>query len=329
MAIRRTWAKAQLLDGRWRSAADIASHLVGLQAQDMSAVGHSLRARGATDSVDSLVLTWSLRGTRHLHHRHDVGWIVDLVGPVFSRPGTRAKQLGIEGRVGTRAVDALSEALSAGPLDRRQVKDLLAPLGVDPKGQAAIHVIARAALERRLVVVPSRPGRSGHAGQAERYAPFPEYGTPAPGDPGAELARRYLIANGPARPADFAAWSGLGAPLARDAFAAIAGELVEVDTPLGPMWSLASHRPRRSGPSPLRLLGAFDSLLLGHADRSLILPPEHARRVNPGGGMIKPVVVSDGEVIGTWSARTGVDPFRPFLPAERAAVTRALLAFRR
>lgn len=293
MAIRRAWARAQLLDGRRRTSADVAAHLVGLQGQDLAAVPWSLRARGTPGDVDGLVLTWSLRGTRHLHHPDDVGWIIDLVGPAFTRPSKRSDALGVT----PEAVAKLCEAL---PLTRPEAKDVLRPR----EGQAVIHVIARAALQRRLVIVPAQP---------ERYVPFPDGGH-RPDDPLAELARRYLVANGPATPADFAAWSGLPA---RDAFAAIAGELVEE----GGRWRLATHPPSTRHPSPLRLLGAFDSLLLGHADRSPIVPPEHARRVNAGGGMIKPVVVSDGEIIATWSPSTRtVDLFRPLNPDDSAAL---------
>lgn len=283
--IRRAWAQAQLLDGRGgRTAAEVARHLVALQAQDLNAVPWSLRARGAPGDIDGLVLTWSLRGTRHLHHPDDVGWIVDLVGPVFARPSKRSESLGVT----QAAVDRLSEAL---PLTRPEAARLLEPL----EGQAIIHTVARAAFQKRLIIIPGKP---------ERYVPFPEGGD-RPSDPLAELARRYLAANAPATPADFTAWSGLPA---RDA-------LSRIDQP----------PPDTRRQTPLVLLGAFDSFLLGHADRSPILAPEHARRINAGGGMIKPVVVSDGEVIGTWRQSTGdVDAFRPLTAAETGAVSRAL-----
>ncbi|HEY4939565.1 MAG TPA: crosslink repair DNA glycosylase YcaQ family protein, partial [Actinomycetota bacterium] len=68
---------------------------------------------------------------------------------------------------------------------------------------------------------------------------------------------------------------------------------------------------------PVRLTGGFDALLLGYADRSLHLAPEHARRVNTGGGLVKPVVLDDGVVVATWRYLRGasdtieVAPFQP------------------
>jgi hypothetical protein len=57
------------------------------------------------------------------------------------------------------------------------------------------------------------------------------------------------------------------------------------------------------GPAPLRLLGAFDAYLLGHADRALIVPARQGSKVNAGGGMIRPTVLADGIVVGTWTSK--------------------------
>jgi hypothetical protein len=254
-----------------------------------------------------LVLVWSLRGTRHVHPAADVRWLVGLLGPVFGRPAARARQLGIDGAVGEEAVAALHEGLAGGPLTRAEVRELLAPVGVDPEGQAAVHVLHRAACEGVLVVVPDPDGD-------ERYARFDDV-VPADPDPPASpedaagrLARRHVAAFGPATPDDFATWSGLPRALARAGWAAAAAgpELAEVATPTGPAWvsaPVAAALDEGAGPAPLRLLGGFDALLLGYADRSLHLPAAQARAVNAGGGMVRPVVVDDGRVVATWKLR--------------------------
>jgi hypothetical protein len=251
----------------------------------------------------SIVLTWSLRGTRHYHRAADVRWLLDLFGPVFGRPGRRARQLGIDGSVGDQAVRALRRALDSGPLTRPQVRELLAPVGVDPSGQAPVHVLFRAACEGVLCVVPGPRAAGG-----ERYVLLDDWVPPGPPppDPAAELARRYLTAFGPATPADLAAWSGLPAGVVREGWSALAGDLVEVARPGGdPAWVLADRAGvldgPEAGPAPVRMLGGFDTFLLGYADRSLHLPPEHSRTVNAGGGIVRPVVLDDGRVVATWS----------------------------
>jgi hypothetical protein len=50
----------------------------------------------------------------------------------------------------------------------------------------------------------------------------------------------------------------------------------------------------------VRLLPAFDTYLLGYADRSATVPPEHLARVWLGGGWLHPVVLVDGLAAGTW-----------------------------
>ena len=52
------------------------------------------------------------------------------------------------------------------------------------------------------------------------------------------------------------------------------------------------------------LLPSFDEYLLGWRDRSLIVDHAHARAVQPGGGILRPTVVTDGRVVGRW--RTGL-----------------------
>jgi DNA glycosylase AlkZ-like len=54
---------------------------------------------------------------------------------------------------------------------------------------------------------------------------------------------------------------------------------------------------------PPRLLGAFDPYLLGWKDRSFAVPARHAKRVHPGGGILRAVALLDGRAVGTWGAR--------------------------
>ena len=58
------------------------------------------------------------------------------------------------------------------------------------------------------------------------------------------------------------------------------------------------------GSRSLLALPGFDEFLLGYQDRSLVLAPEYAELVVPGkNGVFKRIMVSGGEVVGTW-ART-------------------------
>jgi hypothetical protein len=143
----------------------------------------------------------------------------------------------------------------------------------------------------------------------------------------AELARRYLRGHGPATAADLAAWSGLSLRDARSGLVAIAGELEQ----RGELVDLAG-RPEPPRRLPARLLPAFDPYLLGWRDRSFAVAAEDARRVHPGGGIVRATAVADGRVVGTWSRRRGavvIEPFAPPPPRVAAALRREAAAIER
>jgi hypothetical protein len=119
------------------------------------------------------------------------------------------------------------------------------------------------------------------------------------------LAERYLAGHAPATADDLAAWSGLPLREARTALAEI-----EPDVP-------------PAAEPPPRLLPSFDPYLLGWTDRSFAVPPPHARRVHPGGGVLRATATVRGVAVGTWSLRAGqveIDLFAPVSPEDAAAL---------
>ncbi len=54
-----------------------------------------------------------------------------------------------------------------------------------------------------------------------------------------------------------------------------------------------------------------------------MVSPEHARRVHPGGGVLRATATVDGVAVGTWSlsgGRVEIDPFAPLAPEHAAAL---------
>jgi hypothetical protein len=280
--------------------AELVRRLGAVQAQDVRAFPLALRARseGLTDArvreEPGLVRAWLMRGTLHLVPAEDVAWMRALLAPRGAAASRRRMaQLGFDERAAERAVGLVREALGDGPLERAGVAALLERAGLPSTGQAPVHVLGRAAAEGVLVL-----------GLDDRVLPAPESGAGRPADPLAELARRHLATRAPARPEDLAAWSGLGLREARRAWSEL--DLVEV----GDGHALRGREPDPVPPGLVRLLPAFDELLLGWADRGPIVPEEHARAVRPGGGILRATVIAGGRVAGTWTQR-GVDLFQP------------------
>ncbi|HEX3687209.1 MAG TPA: crosslink repair DNA glycosylase YcaQ family protein [Gaiellaceae bacterium] len=143
-----------------------------------------------------------------------------------------------------------------------------------------------------------------------------------------ELARRYLHVFGPATPAAFATWAGIGAAAARAAFDALSRSLTAVRTPIGDARILARDEPGFRGPPGLpagaRLLPSGDTyFLVWGAGRELLVPEVQHRaelwtsRVWPG------AVLVGGEIVGTWrraQADVSVQAWRKLTRAERDAV---------
>jgi Winged helix DNA-binding domain len=303
--LRRARLRAQRLIGATpASPVEVVRAMVGVQAQDRRAAPLALRARGAdvlAAAVEralsedrSLVRTWAMRGTLHLLAAEDLPLALAVFGPVVVRRGRRRMEaLGLPPAVAERGVEEAAAVLAdEGPLTRHELAERLRARGVPVAagGQAPIHMVARAALAGVLCEV-------GIRGREELYGRIDPGPLPDRDDALAELARRYATAHAPADAADFAAWSGLPAADVRRAWA-------ERDAAPTPGAAFAG----------VRLLPAFDEWLLGWASRAFTLPPEHARKVAPGGGIVRPVAIADGRVVATWRLdrsrrRVSVEPF--------------------
>lgn len=315
--------------------------VAGLQAQSWSATPLGVRARTrvvtAADVeharlVDrSVIRTWSLRGTLHLTATEDLGWLLGLVAPyAIARDSRRRLELGIDEAVYDRAVGVLERVLAGGPATRADIEGALVRAGVpiEPRTQASIHVLQRAAFEGRVCYGPGR-------GRQESFALLRDWADIGPAiEPDialTELARRFLTGFGPAAVEDFAKWSALPVPLCRRAFTPLSNELTEIEAWGRRLWALRS--PADAGEPvaalPVRLLGAFDTYLIGYRDRRQLVDDAGAYGRIWVGGLISPVAVAAGRIVGTWKAESRVremvvrvSPFAP-LDAATAGALRA------
>jgi DNA glycosylase AlkZ-like len=331
-ATRRARAAAQLLHRPRRSLVDTVRHLLAVQAQDLRQAPLALRARsrGLTASAvaaarerGELVRAWGPRGTIHLMAREDVGWLTALTLPA-SRT-TVHRRLAQEGLTGTpqHLLGVVERALSGqGPLTKVELAARLAQLGCPASGQGIVFLAFLASIHGRAVLGPERGHKPTYVHSGDWLGPAAAV-APDRGEALAELAVRYLRAHAPAAPEDLAAWSGLALGECRAAFAAVESRLRRL--PEAPLWTLKAQPRGRVG---VALLPAFDEYLLGWKDRGFSLAREHARTAAPGGGIIRPVVVADGIVVGTWQP----NPVRPKLfgdadPAALAAETADIIRF--
>jgi hypothetical protein len=334
-ALRDARLAAQLLGRRARRTPEgVVGHLLAVQAQELPAARLALRARGeglTAAAVDAaladgrLCVDWLMRGTLHLVRSDDHAWLHALTAP--TRLAASRRRLGQEGvtpDAAERAVALVERTLAAeGPRTRAELSTMLAGRGIRTEGQALPHLLALAALRGVCVLGPvGDDGRQAFVLARDHVGPQEAVDRDAAL---AELARRYLTAHGPATEADLAAWSGLPLRDARAGLAAVATTALDGG---GRQLALAGA-DTGGGPHAPRLLGAFDPALLGYARRDWLVEPAHARRVHPGGGVLRPVALAGGRVVATWSARRrgdrlaiALDPFAPLTPSASRGLER-------
>jgi hypothetical protein len=318
--------------------ADVVARFGAVQAQDylgaLWAVGMRL-VDGCEGSVEaaladrSVIRTWPMRGTLHFVAAADARWIVELLAArMVPRAGARFRALGIDEAAVKRARRVLTKVLADGPATRPAVYAALDRGGVATEGQRGIHILWRLAHDTVLCFGPR------HRKQ-QTFVLFDQWlpeAKPKPRDESlAELAVRYFTGHGPATAIDFAWWSGLRRSEVHQAIALAGTRLEETVFEKQRYWFGAGAQPAPAPPrGAAHLLPAFDEFLVGYADRSAALDPEHARKVNWGGGILNPAVLVDGRILGTWKRRLlrgGVqfapEFFAELPPAKARAVARA------
>jgi hypothetical protein len=178
------------------------------------------------------------------------------------------------------------------------VRERVAAAGVELNQQTGMHLMLSAVVSGVACLGPDR-GKTACLVRREDWL-----GKPQPFDRDAalaELARRYLAAFGPATDRDFAYWAGLPLRDVRAGLEGISREMEEARVGEKTMLALRGALPRLPAEGQVRMLGNFDTYLLGWKDRAFAVSNEHAAHVKEGGGgWIRPVIVEDGVVVGGW-----------------------------
>ncbi|MBN2378718.1 AlkZ family DNA glycosylase [candidate division WOR-3 bacterium] len=146
----------------------------------------------------------------------------------------------------------------------------------------------------------------------------------------ARLAIKYFAGYGPATIADFAYWSGLKSADAKRAFEMIKPKLVEVKVDGASNWLLAQDSDilvdtKEDSDYPVRFLPEFDSLIMGHKDKSRILADERRQKVFLRLADVAPVFFFEGKVAGTWKHKISdktyeLEPFEKLGKKEQTSV---------
>ncbi|MEO3870966.1 winged helix DNA-binding domain-containing protein [Nonomuraea sp. B12E4] len=280
--------------------AEVVHRLAGLQAQEPRPpyLGIWTRLEGferdglhAALRAGTLVRATMWRATLHLVTAADFAAFRPVLRPVLAAAARRFEGIDFDA-----VVAAADRLLARGPMTFNELRPRLLeefPGAYDRALGYAVRMLTP------LVMVPTEDRWS--------FPRDPAFALPgfdlAPADP-RTLIERYLAAFGPATPADVQTWSGLSGikPLMKgmdlERLTDVAGREL-FDLPDAP-------RPGGDVPAPVRFLPDFDTLILGHADRTRVLAEEFKGRVATKNLRVKAVYLVDGFAAGTWQIkRTG------------------------
>lgn len=336
------------------SPEDVATRLVGVQAQVLSSAALAIAVRRSTSdpgaSVNDtpraiaerrLVRSWAWRGTLHLfaaddfptiaaalHHRE--GWRLPAWLRYFE-----VTELEMEA-----VIAAVGETLDDGvPRTRGQLADELERRLGSPMGRrlrSSWGTFLKPAANRGLLIQAGSDGSGVTFVRPDRW--LGRWRVEDPDEALRTVISRYLAVYGPASSGELLRWwGGQRAQVVREVLAALGDEVVEVEVDGQRGWLRSEDVPSIEEIDPVggrrpplvRLLGGFDPLIVGQGSRASLIPKAFLPRVSRTAGWISPVVLVNGVAAGIWSmARRGktlaltIEAFEPFGPAVTAAVER-------
>ncbi|AZM91927.1 winged helix DNA-binding domain-containing protein [Streptomyces sp. W1SF4] len=303
---RATLARQLLLSRAEMSPEDAVAHLLGLQAQNVKPPYFQLHARLAGFRPEALarlmeerkvVRMVTMRSTIHTHTVRDALGLRPLV------QGARDREVGYfrKGLVGVdleRLARRARAFVEAEPRTMGEIREelLLEWPSADPQ---ALAVAARCLLPLVQVTPRGVWGRSGQVRLTTVEAWVGETPQERASDGVDDVVLRYLGAFGPASVKDMQTWAGL--TRLREAFERLRPRLAAFRDENGiELFDLPdAPRPDAGTPAPPRFLPEFDNLLLSHADRSRVIPPQ-AKGRSWTGNQAHCTLLVDGFLAGLW-----------------------------
>jgi hypothetical protein len=314
-----------------KNVTEAARSIVGAQSQQLqpSLLALSMRTAGRPTAVEvqaeiftdsrTLVRTWGQRDTIHVYDAENHWRRVVTASQIWS-PGGRDGQLPNEAAL-NKALAAIErfggiatrgDLLKVTPAAFVKVFQERAQMAkIDPKRFAAGRLLWRLAHLGELSIGEKIGAEQSYVSRQHWFnsLPWPELDAE---QASMELTRDYLRVYGPATPHDVAHFFGAKVTLVRQWLQRIGDELISVScadrkglTLLSEdVTALRRKPPAESKDWPVRLLPLWESMLMGHADKSWTVPNEAERKqIWRKSAMVASVVLDRGRVVATWTQK--------------------------
>lgn len=291
-----------------KSPAALVAWMGAMQAQDYGmarlAVGIRVPRTNSTivqTAIDrgEVIRTHVLRPTWHLASARDISWMLDLTAPHIRRSlKSRHRQLELTPSTIRKCYRVIESSLSGEDhLTREELVQRLRETGIKTHDQRDAHILMMAELDKIICSGPLRRKKN-------TYRLFAKcVGNPVtmPREESlATLAGRYLKSHGPATIQDFSWWSGLPVKDAKTAIEMVKAGFLSETIGARTYW-FVSRRPSRTHADSVYLLPAYDEFIISYRDRSACLALNHHAKAIGVNGMFRPVIVFNGQVVGTWN----------------------------
>jgi hypothetical protein len=326
-----------------RKLLEVVSDVCAIQAQVQSAAELSLWARvedltpeDVRDALwkrRSLVRTWSLRGTLHLHRSSELPlYVAALRTNRRWWTGAWLKYVGLDAAGLEQLLKAIRAALTDRPMSREELAEKIARR-VGPRVRKEMAsgwgtLLKPAAFQGSLISGPPR-GQNVTFVRPDRW--LPKWHTVDGDDAMGEVYWRYLRTFGPATHLDFAAWWGDQPGRFKEARLRLEPQLEQVSVEGVKGWAMPAdvRRIRALEPSTaVRLLPLFDAYVMGFRPREELHEKRVASKIFRTAGWVTPVVLIGGRAEGVWGYERGprgvevtVEPFRKLSSSERNAIS--------
>jgi len=283
----------------------------------------------------SLIKTWAMRGTVH--------WLPATEEPLFVA-GMRVVRLpsidrwwrneGIAPEQVQQFHAAVLDALADGPKTRQEVAVAVVPrVGewAEPYLLSSWGSGFKRMCQAGLIVFGPSRGTNVTFARRDSWTPHEEW---SDGDVALrELIRRYVRSFGPVTIQDAAYWLGAAIREVQSAWNALQPELAPARVDGQERWLLAGDVADLTSMGdvrlPVRLVPAFDPLLLAHREKTDLLPETLRKRIYGAAAWVYPAVLVQGAVAGKWQYErkpkqmiVTIEPFQKLTKVTQRAIER-------
>ncbi len=303
--------------------AQISAHAMFAVAQRVRRRDRRRRSTGRLWTDRALIKTWAMRGTVH--------WLPATEEPLFVSAMRVIREpmyahwwqkLGMDAAQVEHLYNAVLDALAEGPRTRQEVATSVLPAVGDwaePyvlsgwggvfKGMCSSGLIVFGPSRGTNVTFARRDHWTGHPMAEDRDAAL------------LELIRRYVRSFGPITLQDAAYWVGAYQRDLKPHWERLLPELTPVEVAGETRYVLADDlddlTAMEGAKLPVRLVPAFDPLLLAYRDKAQLLDMRFHKRIYGAAAWVYPAVLIDGWMAGAWKyerkakhVNITIEPFR-------------------